>query len=57
MRSGAFIPTNTWYTTYVQHTPRMTFEVRARARVGARVGFETTGSYIVHKVLVQIMCM
>ena len=51
MRSGAFIPTNTWYTTY--DGPRMTFEVRARARVG----FETTGSYIVHKVLVRIMCM
>ena len=33
----------------------MTFEVRAR--VGARVGFVTTGSYIVHKMLVQIMCM
>ena len=55
MRSGAFIPTNTWYTTY--DGPRMTFEVRVRARVGARVRVVTTGSYIVHKVLVQIMCM
>ena len=55
MRLGAFIPTNTWYTTY--DGPCMTFELRVRARVRARVGFETTGSYIVHKVLVQIMCM
>ena len=35
----------------------MTFEVRVRARARARVGFETAVSYIVHKVLVQIMCM